>query len=194
MILAFDTSTKICSVALYDGKKYYEMHDESPMRHSVSLMPTIDKILSENGYRIEEVDKIIVSIGPGSYTGIRVALSCAFGLSDSLGIDLYGVSSLRAFSYEKEHSCAVIDARRGFVYAACYEQMQDTYISSEELQVRFKDKIFVGEDLEHLFDKNYVNVSANAINLIKAYEEGHYTKDIEAQYLRLHEAERNKRG
>ncbi len=194
MILAFDTSTKRCSVALYDGKKYYEMHDESPMRHSVSLMPLIDNILHTNGYSIKDVDKIIVSMGPGSYTGIRVALSCAFGLSDALGIDVFGVSSLRAFSYEREHSCAAIDARRGFVYAACYEEMEDTYLSAEELRQRFNDRTVVGEDLEHLFDENYVNVSANAINLIKAYEDLHYTKDVEANYLRLHEAERNKRG
>ncbi len=194
MILAFDTSTKICSVALYDGEKYYELHDKSPMKHSVSLMPLIDRILNENGYEINDVDKIVVSMGPGSYTGIRVALACAFGLSDGMGAKVYGVSSLRALSYEAENACAVIDARREHVYAACYEEMDDTYISAKELIERFGEKTFVGEDLEHLFPQNYKNVHANALNLIRAYQDNHYTEEVEARYLRLHEAERNKRG
>ncbi len=194
MILAFDTSTKICSVALYDGKNYYEMHDESPMKHSVSLMPLIDSILKDHNYNIYDVDKIVVSVGPGSYTGIRVALACAFGISDGSGAKVYGVSSLRAFSYESENSCAVIDARRDHVYAACYDELDDTYISAADLKERFKTRIFVGEDLGHLFESNYINVHANAINLIKAYNDSYYSEDVEAKYLRLHEAQRNKRG
>ncbi len=190
MILAFDTSTKICSVALYDGTHYYEMHDKTPMKHSVSLMPLIDKILKTNNYTIHDVDTIVVSVGPGSYTGIRVALACAFGLSDGADIKVYGVSSLRAFSYEQENSCAVIDARRGFVYAACYDELEDTYISSDELKEKFKDKVFVGEDLEHLFEERYINAHANAIHLIKAYHDNYASEDVEANYLRLHEAER----
>ncbi len=195
MILAFDTSTKVCSVALYDGKNFYKKEDNTPMKHSVSLMVLIDDILKENSFKISDVEKIIVAIGPGSYTGIRVGLSCAFGLSDGLDIEIYGVSSLRAISYEKENSCAVIDARRGYVYAACYDdEFYDEYILAEDLKNRYSDKVFLGEGLENIFNSNYINASANAINLIRAYNDGFYVSDVEANYIRLHEAQRKKMG
>jgi tRNA threonylcarbamoyl adenosine modification protein YeaZ len=91
MILAFDTSTAACTVALFDGSgECIARADEQIGRgHAERLVPMIDELL--DGRR---ADRIIVGVGPGSFTGIRVAIAAAYGLAIGWGAELKGMSSL----------------------------------------------------------------------------------------------------
>ncbi|WP_019787275.1 tRNA (adenosine(37)-N6)-threonylcarbamoyltransferase complex dimerization subunit type 1 TsaB, partial [Streptococcus sobrinus] len=96
-ILAFDTSNQPLSVALLEeGKIVSEMTLTVKKNHSISLMPTIDFLVAQAGWRPSDLERIVVAQGPGSYTGLRVAVATAKTLAYSLGIDLVGLSSLQA--------------------------------------------------------------------------------------------------
>lgn len=123
--LAFDACTKSASCAVFkDEKILASFHIESGLAHSIHLMPLIDTALKFSSLKIGDVDNIIISNGPGSFTGIRIALSTAKGLAHALGLPLSTVTTLKALSYRggafQGLICPLMDARRERVYAAVY--------------------------------------------------------------------------
>jgi tRNA threonylcarbamoyladenosine biosynthesis protein TsaB len=100
-------------------------------RHAETLLGTVDECLARAGCALEEIDGIAVTVGPGSFTGLRVGLATAKGLALATGAWLIGAPTLRAFAYaflrahrEDAHAgellCVCLDARRGEVYAALF--------------------------------------------------------------------------
>lgn len=122
-ILALDTSNKALSVALLSGKELLaETRLNIKKNHSISLMPVVDFLMQQIGWVPADLDRIVVAQGPGSYTGLRVAVATAKTLAYTLGIDLVGVSSLYALCPEVSGMIVpLIDARRNTVYAGFYE-------------------------------------------------------------------------
>lgn len=145
-VLAIETSTRLGAVALVNsplgqngqvgnslgqngqvGKT--ELIAEARFRlqtgHSARLMSSIDMVLGNSGLSISDVNAIAVSIGPGSFTGLRVGLGTAKGLSFASGIPVWPVSTLEAlafpFAYSAMPVCPVIEARKNEVYAALYQ-------------------------------------------------------------------------
>lgn len=157
-ILAFDSSNQALSVALVeDGCLQVETLLTVKKNHSISLMPVIDFLVEQVGWMPNSLDRIVVAQGPGSYTGLRVAVATAKTLAYALGIDLVGVSSLHSLVPTNLSGLVVplIDARRNHVYAGIYQNgrtvEEDRYWSFEELlaSVSGQEKItFVGE-VEH---------------------------------------------
>lgn len=157
-ILAFDSSNQALSVALVeDGCLQVETLLTVKKNHSISLMPVIDFLVEQVGWTPNSLDRIVVAQGPGSYTGLRVAVATAKTLAYALGIDLVGVSSLQSLVPTNLSGLVVplIDARRNHVYAGIYQNgravEEDRYWSFEELlaSVSGQEKItFVGE-VEH---------------------------------------------
>lgn len=155
-ILAFDTSNQTLAVALLEDQ---ELLAETTLtvkkNHSISLMPVIDFLVKQVGFEPCDLDRIAVAQGPGSYTGLRVAVATAKTLAYSLKIDLVGVSSLQALAMPVTSSKVVIpliDARRDHAYVGFYQKGQalakDSYASMDEIIERAKsydDVIFVGE-------------------------------------------------
>lgn len=132
IILNIETSSKICSVALTkDGAVEYQLEDTEGMNHAVRLAPFVEKCLEELKRKDEKLDAVAVSIGPGSYTGLRIGLSLAKGLCFSLGIPLIGVSTLkilavkamfRSFDWQGDEVLVpMIDARRMEVFTCAYD-------------------------------------------------------------------------
>jgi len=125
-ILAIETSTTLASVALVEGGKIVlERAHSRPKQSAERLLPLIAELLSEAGWERGSVSRIGVSVGPGSFTGLRVGIACAQGLSLGLGVPLVGVSSLRALARAVPPDvlgvrCAVLDARRAEVFVAAY--------------------------------------------------------------------------
>ena len=125
VVLAIDTSTAYLSVALCDGDKslgrYHRMAD---MRHSTILMPTISNILKKAKIRPEDIDLFSISIGPGSFTGLRIGVTTVKGLAFSLKKPIVTVPTMDVIAYNaiKRSSviCPVLDARKGKVYACIY--------------------------------------------------------------------------
>ena len=98
-ILAFDTSSTALSVALLEDEKLVaESTVTVKKNHSISLMPTIDFLVAQAGWQPSDLERIVVAQGPGSYTGLRVAVATAKTLAYALDIDLVGVSSLQALT------------------------------------------------------------------------------------------------
>ncbi|MFO0652779.1 MAG: tRNA (adenosine(37)-N6)-threonylcarbamoyltransferase complex dimerization subunit type 1 TsaB [Polyangiales bacterium] len=124
-ILALDTSTLTGSVALIDdGAVLAESVARVRANHSEQLLPLVEEVLTRANVALDALDRIAVGIGPGSFTGVRIAVATAKGLHLASGVALYGVSSLDALAASAwcAHGpvLAALDARRGELYAALY--------------------------------------------------------------------------
>lgn len=132
VILNIETSGAICSVCLSkDGVAEYQLEDETGMAHSRKLAPFVEKCLEEVGRKEWKLDAVAVSMGPGSYTGLRIGLSLAKGLCFAKELSLIGVSTLEILAVKamfrsmdwtgEELLVPMIDARRMEVYTAAYD-------------------------------------------------------------------------
>lgn len=124
-ILALDSSNQALAVALLeDDRLVADFTLNVKKNHSISLMPAIDFLVVQAGWQPKDLERIVVAQGPGSYTGLRVAVATAKTLAYTLKINLVGVSSLYALAAETTTSGLVvplINARRNNVYAGFYE-------------------------------------------------------------------------
>lgn len=155
-LLAFDTSSQALSVALTEDDTLLGKIDLNIKKnHSLTLMPAIDFLMTNAGLQPEDLDRIAVAQGPGSYTGLRIAVTTAKTLASTLNIDLVGVSSLAAIAANVDVAGKVvplIDARRQNVYAGIYENglsvSQEQHIELDKLMETLKTEetlIFTGE-------------------------------------------------
>jgi tRNA threonylcarbamoyladenosine biosynthesis protein TsaB len=133
IVLGFDTATPATAIGLTlaDGSFTQARDDPSPGArpgHATRLLPIAARLLAEAGLGWADLERIAVGVGPGTFTGLRVGLATARGLAQSLDVELVGVSSLRALALGAARACAepgdrvlaVLDARRGEVFAAVY--------------------------------------------------------------------------
>jgi tRNA threonylcarbamoyladenosine biosynthesis protein TsaB len=125
--LALDTSTEWASVALYDGRDVLaEETWHAQRRHGDELFPTIERILVRTRLTLASVDKVAVATGPGSFTGLRVAIAAAQGIARGAGAALIGVSTLDVLAYphaaSKQRTCPLLPAGRDEFYAAFYQE------------------------------------------------------------------------
>lgn len=124
-LVAIETSTDTGSVALGSGDELLgEVLIGMRSRHAEALLPALEFLLRTNRVRREEVTGIVVGSGPGSFTGVRVAAATARGLAHGLDVPLSAWSSLAVLAASTALDgpvCAMFDARRGEVYAACYD-------------------------------------------------------------------------
>ena len=124
-ILAIDSSSLAASCALLENRKMVgEFYIDARLTHSQTLMPMIESLLSSTQTKLEDVDVIAVSCGPGSFTGLRIGIACAKGLAYGAGKPCAGISTLEGLCRNLEGlegtACAVMDARREQVYTAAY--------------------------------------------------------------------------
>jgi tRNA threonylcarbamoyladenosine biosynthesis protein TsaB len=123
-ILALDTSSDACSVALQTDAGIADIHEQAPREHTRILIPMIDRILRENELELANLDTIVLGNGPGSFIGMRIGASVAQGLAFGAGLQIVPISSLAAVAAEvfEIHEAAQVlvaqDARMGEVYFA----------------------------------------------------------------------------
>ncbi len=129
LVMGLDTALQRCSVAiLRDGAVVGDQSVDMARGHAEHLAPMAAAALAEAGVEIADLDRIGVVVGPGGFTGVRIALSFARGLAIGVDIDVVGITSLAALAGNAGDAGAgelvapIIDARRGQVYAALYEQ------------------------------------------------------------------------
>jgi tRNA threonylcarbamoyladenosine biosynthesis protein TsaB len=127
-VLGIETSSVRGSVALSDGERTLATAShERANAHDASIQPLIEQALAEAGWSTRQLDRIAVGTGPGSFTGLRVGIALAQGISEGLEIPLVGVSSLEAMAHAGLDSAnstvvPVLDARRGELFFAAYSQ------------------------------------------------------------------------
>ncbi|MDU5071728.1 MAG: tRNA (adenosine(37)-N6)-threonylcarbamoyltransferase complex dimerization subunit type 1 TsaB [Streptococcus sp.] len=126
-IAAFDTSSKALTLAILEDETLLaQMTLNIKKNHSITLMPAIDFLMNSLDMKPTDLDRIAVAQGPGSYTGLRIAVATAKTLAHTLKIELVGVSSLQALVPEQAEGLVipVMDARRNNVYAGFYQSGQ----------------------------------------------------------------------
>ena len=151
LLLAFETSAKAASVALFDGQQLLgEQYQNTGLTHSQTLLVMAQELLTQCGKTPGEVEAVAVANGPGSFTGVRIGVAAAKGFAWGKEIPLYGVSTLESMALGlgiyQGYVCAVMDARRSQVYNALYYVNRgileciapDRAISLEELKIELK--------------------------------------------------------
>ena len=125
MLLAIETSSLVSSVALLHGQTLRaELTIQARLTHSEQLMPHIADMLEKASVAKQDIDGVAVSIGPGSFTGLRIGLATAKGLAFSWDVPIIGVETPVSlawnFAGNQDLICPLIDAQKGNVYAAAY--------------------------------------------------------------------------
>ena len=177
-ILAIDTSSKRCSVCIYeDNNVIINLNNDDEKTHSVKLMPMVDQAFKETGLSLDDISLLACCIGPGSFTGVRIGISTVKAFADVKNIPVVGITSLEILAYnviydnssintideKKTLICSLIDAKNNNVYCGLYyynEKMNLIEIFAEDINVtmkklkdafeknNFSDIIFVGDGAE----------------------------------------------
>ncbi|MFJ4783154.1 tRNA (adenosine(37)-N6)-threonylcarbamoyltransferase complex dimerization subunit type 1 TsaB [Streptomyces sp. NPDC088794] len=126
LLLALDTATPAVTVALHDGTDVIASSSQvDARRHGELLLPAVDRVLADAGLRLDAVTGIVVGIGPGPYTGLRVGLMTADTFGLALGVPVHGLCTLDGLAYAADVGVGqpfvvATDARRKEVYWATY--------------------------------------------------------------------------
>ena len=172
LILGIDTSTKICTCSIFDSENgvIAETSLSVKKNHSNIVMPIIDNLFKISDLNINDIDKIVVAIGPGSFTGVRIALGIAKGLAMALNKPLIAVNELDILeaiaSGNENEIIPLIDARKERVYYKYQNKYVDDYLIN--LISNFdknKKYIFVGDGAINYKNILKDNLGENAIIL-----------------------------
>ncbi len=142
--LALDTAMAACSVAVLDSERAAPLAARGQAMergHAEALPPMVEAAMRETGLAYADLERIVVTIGPGTFTGLRIGLSFARGLGLALGIPVIGIDTLRAISanhpLDSKPLLVAADARRDEVYAALYDA--DRAVQFPPMVVRIAD-------------------------------------------------------
>lgn len=185
--LAIDTSNQTLAVAVVDGQEVLGQSQTMAIKnHSTALMPAIDGLMQAVGMAPKELEQIVVAKGPGSYTGLRIGVTTAKTLAQTLNIPLIGVSSLKAVAANCVGVSQVVvplfDARRQNVYAGAYQwhngtletRIKDQHISLSEILAQLKavdgqEVLFVGADTVKFKDMIEAELPTARINQVSLW-------------------------
>lgn len=124
MLLALDTATRTAGIALYDGQLVAELNWHSRDAQTTELLPRVETLLAWSGLQPTDLGALAVSLGPGSFTGLRIALSLAKGMALAYGLPVIGVPTLDVTAYPHlpaaQPVCALVQAGRGRAYWSVY--------------------------------------------------------------------------
>ena len=200
-ILAVDTSSKICAVAiLEDNKVIDEIKLDNGKTHSENLMPIIKEILDKNDLTLKDMNLIAVSVGPGSFTGIRIGIATIKPMAEVYNLPVASVTSLETLARNIENKekdftiISLIDARNNQVYAGFFDteyNLKEDEIAEDIDEVlkkagKYSKIIFVGDGAiihkekneENLKDRNIIFAKENNQSAINTGKIG-YKKFLE---------------
>ncbi|MDC0467404.1 tRNA (adenosine(37)-N6)-threonylcarbamoyltransferase complex dimerization subunit type 1 TsaB [Bacteroidia bacterium] len=148
-LLLIESSNEICSVALSQEKSIIqEKYINKPNSHSVYLAPFVNEVLNNATMSINELDGVVISDGPGSYTGLRIGSSLAKGICLGAGIPLMAVSTLKGLAQKAlndypsvDQAIALVDARRSDAYIGVYNQQLKPIIKEQFITINSELKI-----------------------------------------------------
>ena len=184
IILALETATMCGSVALVDGNRCLaEFSLQTGETHSRRLLAGIDHVLQESGIGWPEIDAVAVSLGPGSFTGLRIGLATAKGLAMAGGVKLIGVGTLDGLAAQLHAAgkiliCPVLDARKKEVYCCFYRcdnlgiprRLGDyQVISPETLCARIDEPVLLLGDGAELYDGLFREKLADLLKNVPAH-------------------------
>jgi len=203
--LYIDTSSSYLYTGIVsDGELIAEIKEEYGQNLSEVALPRIVSMFEENNLTANDIDKIIVVNGPGSFTGIRIGLTIAKVYAWSLNIPITTIKSLEAMAISSEKETIhvpIINARRGFVFAAIYDKdykeiLKPQHIQLEHLLKKIEDynnyELITNDEFENLHDMTaYVPNIVKIVQFFKDKEEIN-PHAVNPEYLKLTEAEESK--
>lgn len=143
-ILAIDTATEACSVALHDNGATFAHFELCPREHTQRILPLVNDVLTEGGVALSELDALAFGRGPGSFTGVRIGIGIAQGLALGAELPMIGVSTLVTMAQGAWRQTgatrvlAAIDARMGEVYWAEYQRDENGIWQGEDTEAVLK--------------------------------------------------------
>ncbi len=156
MELFLDTTGNYLNISIYDGKLIANVHDDAPRAQSERLLPTLDALCKEHGYSADDIKKVIITKGPGSYTGVRIAMTFAKVFCSTKHVPLYTISTLQAMALGHGKVCTLIDARSNRAFVGFYNnnvaEVDDCIMTLDELKAKLRDEYVVVGDA-HLVDR-----------------------------------------
>lgn len=155
-LLALDTSTENCSLALWLDGQVLSRQVLAGQRHSELILPMLDELLAESGVSLSSLDGIAYGEGPGSFTGLRIACGVAQGLALGADLPVAGISTLMALAEASGESrvLACLDARIGEIYIAAYERANDDWVS------RFDPALCLAKDAPELPGEDWIGLGS----------------------------------
>ena len=130
-ILALDTSTENCSVALKVGKEIFSCSELAPREHTTKILPMVEKVMAQAELRLNELDALAFGRGPGSFTGVRIGIGIAQGLAFGADLPMIGISTLAAMAQQThrktqaDHVLSAIDARMNEIYVGGFMRLEN---------------------------------------------------------------------
>lgn len=212
-VLGIDTATSVASVALMDDDKLIGLMTLNDKKtHSQKLMVLIESLLEQTGFTLDDVDRIAVAAGPGSFTGLRIGVTTAKALAHGAGISVVEISSLESLAHNipYDNVCAMMDARRDTVFTGIYgnKPLAEDQIHIDDLLEKcqsYESVYFVGDGMtkhqdkirdilkdKAKFAKRHLNISsaASLCELAFLSENEKSYDDVHVVYLRKSQAER----
>ena len=167
LTFAITTTTKLAGLSLYKNDKLLgKIHVEMAKTHSTTILEQIDSLLKWTGKKLDEIENVIVSIGPGSFTGVRIAISVVKGLFFGRNVNFYEVNELDALGFQAYYNLEVnlgnnedvkiyslIDSRKEKIYCAAYE----TSVESELKLVKNYEVTKLDNVIDEIIESNGKN-------------------------------------
>ena len=220
-ILAIDTSSSICSVAILEDEKIIDKNELNDGKtHSENLMPLVDELLKRNSLDMAQINMLACSVGPGSFTGIRIGVSSIKPIAEVLNVKVASVTSLETLAKnvtDAQTIVSLIDARNNQVYCGIFDKnynKKEDYLADDINVVidnikKYDDVICVGNGVvlhKDLLKKNISNCkftednNQSAVNVGKIGYKKYLENNLETAdtimpiYLRKSQAERLKKN
>lgn len=198
--LVIDTCTSSLIISIIQNDKILAIHEEklnSDM--STKIIPVMQELFNNLNMEPKDIDKILVAVGPGSFTGIRIGVTVAKTFAWSLNIPIVPFSSLELMAttnIKEDYIVPIINARRDFVYAGIYDEHltvieKDKYISIEDLKNKLQDKNYSFVSYDAFENLTVTEPSINVLKIVEKYKnvEAVNPHKINPNYLKLTEAE-----
>jgi len=217
-ILAIEASAKAASVSIVeDGRILGETFLNCGLTHSVTIMPSVEWLLDMAGLKVSDMDRIAITEGPGSFTGLRIGMAAVKGLAWACDIPCCGVSTLEAAAMGAAHIegiiCAVMDARAHQVYNAIFKAQngeltrlcEDRAITIDELATELEGNenvVLVGDGAKLCYDEfgGRYSIAPEHIRYQRAAYVAYLAEkaepvsaqELRPEYIRLPQAERER--
>ncbi len=157
-ILAVDTATEACSVALLCDGEIISRFAISPREHTQKVLPMVEDVLSQAGMTLNQLDALAFGRGPGSFTGVRIGVGIAQGLALGANLPMIGISSLMTLAegvyrlYGQSKVLTAIDARMSEIYCAQYQRAENGIWLGEETEAVMRPELFK-QKISHLTEQ-----------------------------------------
>ena len=193
LTLCMDTSHTLLVVSLIDDKNVVaKIQKECWKKQSEEIFPALEELLKISGKKVEDIDSIAITEGPGSYTGVRIAMTVAKVFAATKKIDLYTISTLQLYAGLAENALVLLDARGNRVYSAAFNNGQITLPLAirniDEIKEIYSSYQIIGDGHLVGVDDYYPDVAENFLALKGEWKKAENVHLVKPEYLKPNES------